>query len=142
MTMHKISHDTSSNRFLAFGTSKGLSNDDWHSIAVNDQQTSLLLIGSHALGLINLENIYSHTDKTIDSGTVLIPLSYDINKLMQLFGGECNTSRPIAVWNHSNPSQYAVAINRLVRFYTIEQSRVIKTNGIIDSQHQVMEKCI
>jgi len=129
----------SSNHSLTFDSGKNLLNFDCHSIALNNQETRLLLVGNHELGFINFETIASNIDNTInDDSNVFMPSLSDI-KTIPLFD-TCNTNRPIVEWNHSDANQYAVAIDRLVRVYTVDHSRINETNIIIDSQHQVSEK--
>jgi hypothetical protein len=130
---------TSSNHSLTFDSGKNLLNFDCHSIAFNNQETRLLLVGNHELAFINFETITSHIDNAInDDSNILMPSLFDI-KTVPLFD-TCNINRPIVEWNPSDANQYAVAIDRLVRLYNVDHSRINETNVIIDSQHQVSEK--
>ncbi len=136
MMIYERNNATSSNHCLTLDTGQSLLNFDCHSIALNNQETRLLLVGNHELAFINFETISSQIDN--DDSNVLIPSLSDI-KLVQLFD-TCNINRPIVEWNHSDTNKYAVAIDRLVRLYTVEHARIHETNAIIDSQHQVNKK--
>ncbi len=139
MMIYERNNSISSNHSLTFDTGKSLLNFDCHSIALNNQETRLLLVGNHELAFINFETITSQIDNTInDDSNILMPSLSDI-KLLPLFD-TCNINRPIVEWNHSDPNQYAVAIDRLVRLYTVDHTRINETNAIIDSQHQVSKK--
>ncbi len=134
--LYERNNGTSSNSSLIFDTGKTLLNFDCHSIALNDPETHLLLVSNHELAFINFESITSQIDNTIgDDSNVFMPSLSDI-KSVPLFD-TCNINRPIVEWNHSDTNQYAVAIDRLVRLYTVDHSRINETNAIIDSQHQV-----
>ncbi|CAF0842900.1 unnamed protein product [Rotaria sp. Silwood1] len=133
--MYNRNNDTSSNHCRIFDTGKSLLNFDCHAIALNDQETRLLLVGNHELAFINFETIISQIDNGIGGDTnVFIPSLADI-KCVPLFD-MCNVNRPIVEWNHLDPNQYAVAIDRLVRLYTVDHTHINETNAIIDSQHQ------
>jgi hypothetical protein len=139
MMLYEGNNGTSSNHFLTFDNGKSLLNFDCHSIALNAQETRVLLVGSHELALVNFETITSQIDNTTgDDSNVLMPSLSDI-KLPPLFD-TCNINRPIVEWNQSDSNQYAVAIDRLVRLYTIDHARINEASAIIDSQHQVSEK--
>lgn len=134
--MYERNISASSNHSLTFNTGKSLLNFDCHSIALNNQETRLLLVGNHELALVNFETINSQIENTInDDPNVFMPSLSDI-KILQLFD-PCNINRPIVEWNHSDPNQYAVAIDRLVRVYNVDHSRITDTHTFIDSQHQV-----
>jgi hypothetical protein len=137
--LYERNNGTSSNHSLTFDTGKILLGYDFHSIAVNNQESRVLLVGSQKLAFINFETITSQIDSTIseDSNTP-IPSLTDI-KLLPLFD-TYNTNRPIVEWHHSDPNQYAVAIDRIVRIYNVDHGRINETHSIIDSQHQVSEK--
>lgn len=139
MMIYERNNGTSSNHSLTFDTGKSLLNFDCHSIALNNHETRLLLVGNHELAFINFEPITSYIDNAINGDSnVLMPYLSDI-KTIPLFD-TCNTNRPIVEWNPSDANQYAVAIDRLVRLYTVDHSRINETNVVIDSQHQVSEK--
>jgi hypothetical protein len=139
MMMFERNNGTSSNHSLIFDIGKTLSNTDCHSIALNDQETRLLLVGNHELAFINFETIASQIDSTIgDDGNILMPSLSDI-KFSSLFD-TCNINRPVVEWNHADANQFAVAIDRVVRLYTADHARINETNVVIDSQHQVSKK--
>ncbi len=137
--MYEQNNGTSSNHSLMFDTRKSLLNADYHSIALNNQEARLLLIGNHEIAFINFETIASQTDNTNgDNGNVVMASLSDI-KPAPLFD-TCNTNRPVVEWSHSDPNQYAVAIDRVVRLYAVDHARITETNALIDSQHQVSKK--
>lgn len=139
MMLYERNNATSSNHSLTFNTGKSILGFDCHSIALNNQESRLLLVGNHELVFINFETITSQIDSTVnDDSNTLIPSLSDI-KLLPLFD-TFNTNRPIVEWHHSDPNQYAVAIDRLVRIYNVDHGRINETNSIIDSQHQVNNK--
>ena len=123
MMVYERNTGPSSTHCLAFDTDKSLVNFDCHSIALNNQGTRLLLVGNHELAFINFEKITSQIDNTNNDDTnSLLPCLSDI-KLLPLFD-QCNINRPIVEWNHSDPNQYAVAIDRFVRLYTVDHGRI------------------
>lgn len=139
MMLNERNNNTASNPFLTIDTGKNLLNFDCHSIALNQPETRLLLVGNHDLAYVNFETIASQIDSTInDDSNAFAPSLSDI-KLLPLFD-KCNVNRPIVEWNHLDPNQYAVAIDRLVRMYTVDHGRIAETNAMIDSQHQVSER--
>ena len=136
---YERNNNTVSNYLQTIDTGKNLLNFDCHSLALNQPETRLLLVGNHDLAYINFETIASQIDNTTnDDSNTFAPSLSDI-KLVPLFD-KCNVNRPIVEWNHSDPNQYAVAIDRLVRIYAIDHGRIAETNAIIDSQHQVSER--
>lgn len=137
--MYNRNSGTSSNHCRIFNTGKKLSNFDCHSIVLNEPETRLLLVGNHDIALINFESIYSNYDHAAhNDSNILLPTLNDIEKVT-LFDS-CNINRPIAEWNHSDPNQFAVAIDRVVRLYGFDHGKILETNTIIDSQHQVSKK--
>lgn len=131
--------NTPSNHFLTFDTGKNLSNFDCHSIALNQPEKHLLLVGNHDLAYINFETIASQIDSTINDDASSFALSLSDLKILPLFD-KCNVNRPVVEWNHFDSNQYAVAIDRLVRMYAVDHGRIVETNAIIDSQHQVSKR--
>ncbi|CAF1005885.1 unnamed protein product [Adineta steineri] len=135
MMIYERNSSATTNHPLTFDTGKNLLNFDCHSIAFNDQETRLLLVGNHDLAFINFETTTSQIDHIIgEDGNTFIPSLSDI-KLVSLFD-TCNINRPIVEWNHCDTNQYAVAIDRIVRVYTVDHSRINETNMVIDSHHQ------
>ncbi|CAF0790898.1 unnamed protein product [Adineta steineri] len=135
MMIYERNSSATTNHSLTFDTGKNLLNFDCHSIAFNDQETRLLLVGNHDLAFINFETTTSQIDHIIgEDGNTFIPSLSDI-KLVSLFD-TCNINRPIVEWNHCDTNQYAVAIDRIVRVYTVDHSRINETNMVIDSHHQ------
>ncbi|CAF0973701.1 unnamed protein product [Rotaria sordida] len=133
--MYDRNNGTSSNHCRIFDIGKNLSNFDCHSIALNAQETRLLLVGNHELAFINFETMIPQIDNGIGSDTnVFISSSSDI-KFVPLFDMN-NVNRPIVEWNYWDTNQYAVAIDRLVRLYTVDHAHINETNAIIDTQHQ------
>ena len=59
MMIYERNNGTSLNPSLIFDTGKSLLNFDCHSIALNQQETRLLLVGNHELALINFETLIS-----------------------------------------------------------------------------------
>lgn len=135
-----MTHDKNSsiplNNCRIFDTAKSLLNFECHSIALNGPETHLLLVGNHELACVNFEAISSQIDNAIgiekDSRQ---PSLFDI-KTVPLFDSY-NINRPIVEWNNYDTKQYAVAIDRLVRFYNIDHTHVNDTVTVIDSQHKV-----
>ncbi|CAF2180370.1 unnamed protein product [Rotaria magnacalcarata] len=126
---------TSSNNCRIFDTGKSLLNFDFHSIVLNDQETHLLLVGNHELAFINFEALTSQLDDLANVNTnASLPSLFDV-KLVSLFDSY-NVNRPIVEWNRCEPNQYAVAIDRLVRFYTVDQTNINESIAVIDSQHK------
>jgi hypothetical protein len=141
--MYERNNGTSSSHSLTFTSGENLSNFDCHSIALNDQETHLLLVGNHELAFINFETLNIPTENTIVDNNMIPPSLSDI-KCTPLFD-TCNSNRAIVQWNHIDTHQYAVAIDRLVRLYAIDHGRIHETNSFIDSQHQVRKqkkKCV
>ncbi|CAF3364479.1 unnamed protein product [Rotaria socialis] len=126
---------TSSNNCRIFDTGKNLLNFDCHSIVLNDPETHLLLVGNHELAFINFETLISQLDDLAGINTNgSLPSLFDV-KLVSLFDSY-NVNRPIVEWNCCEPNQYAVAIDRLVRFYTVDQANINESIAVIDSQHK------
>ena len=120
MFLNEPSNGASSDHLLTFDTTKSLLNFDCHSLVLNNQETRLLLVGNYELAYINFETIASEIDNAInDESNTLVPPLLDI-KRFPLFD-TCNINRPIVEWNPSDPNQYALAIDRLVRFYNVDQ---------------------
>ena len=134
--IYERNSSASTNHCHVFNTGGALLGFDCHSIALNDQESRLLLVGSHGLAFINLESIYSQGDNSIAEDPTVSMSSLPDVKNVPLFD-TCNINRPVVEWNHYDANQYAVAIDRLVRLYTVDQSRITETNTYIDSQHQV-----
>ncbi|CAF1084177.1 unnamed protein product [Adineta steineri] len=125
----------SSDVSVTFDFGKNLSNFDCHSIEFNENQNYVLLIGNHELQFINFESSFQSNINTIaDDNSILIPCSSEIVSL-PLFD-ICNVNRPIVQWNYQDSNQYALAVDRLVRFYNIDHGRIHETSSIIDTQHQ------
>ena len=112
---------------------------DWHSIALNHQETNLLFVGQHELAFINVENLIPPVENSIREETNLISSLISGITLVPLFD-TCNVNRPVVQWNPIDSNQYAVAIDRLVRFYTVDHACIQETHTIIDSQHQVSDR--
>ena len=119
---------------LPLTSSQNFSNFDCHSLALNAKESHLLLVGGHGLVLINLENIAPPLENSMRDEANLSDVQF-----VQLFDS-CNVNRPVVQWNHSEPNQCAVAIDRLVRLYKIGHDGLQETEAIIDSQHQVREE--
>jgi hypothetical protein len=116
-----------------------LFNFDCHSIAFNEQENYLLLVGNYELKLINFETFITSISNTIpEDNSIITSCASDVQSVPLL--DICNVNRPVAQWNHHVTNQYALAVDRLVRFYTVDQGRVHETNSIIDTQHQVEKK--
>ena len=134
--LYERSNAFSPNSLLKLDTNIALLNFDSHSLALNDEETHLLLVGSHEIAVVNIDSISSHTEPSINNGSNIPVSSLSDIKTAQLFD-TYNTNRPIVEWNYSDSRQYAVAIDRLVRFYTVDHSRISETSTVIESQHQV-----
>ena len=137
MMLYERSNGASSNHSLTFDTGKNLLDFDCHSLAINNQETRLLLVGHHELAFINFETVTSQIDNTINDDSNALVLSLPNTKPMELFD-PCNINRPIVEWNHADANKYAVAIDRHVRTYIVDHTRIME-NATIDSQHQVSE---
>ena len=128
-----------SNLSFTFDFGKDLSNLDCHSIAFNDNENYLLLVNNHELQFINFETFPTSISNAVgDDNSILIPCS-SIIESVPLFD-ICNVNRPIVQWNHHDTNQYALAIDRLVRFYDVDNGRIHETTSIIDTHHQVGKK--
>ncbi|CAF3117147.1 unnamed protein product [Rotaria sp. Silwood2] len=135
MILYERNNGLSSNLSFTFDFGKNLSNLDCHSIALNDNENYLLLVGNHELQFINFETFITSIVNTIgDDNSIIIPSSTDIESV-PLFD-ICNINRPIVQWNHQGINQYALAIDRLVRFYNVDHGRIHEINTIIDTHHQ------
>ena len=122
---------------LDFG--KRLSNFDCPSIALSENENYLLLVGNHGLRLINFEMFITSIVNTIgDDNSISIPCSSVIESV-PLFD-VCNINRPIVQWNYQHTNQYALAIDRLVRFYIVDRGRIRESNSIVETHHQVGKK--
>ncbi|CAF0841071.1 unnamed protein product [Adineta ricciae] len=135
MMLYERNSTIATNQCHTFDTGKTLLNFDCHSLALNDQETRLLLVSSHSLAFINLETISLPYDHSAHNDTNVFTTSLSDITFSSLFD-ECNINRPIVEWNHSEPNQYAVAIDRLVRIYAVDHARIDETNTFIDSHHQ------
>jgi hypothetical protein len=139
MILYGRNNGLSSNLSFTFDFGKNFSNFDCHSIALNENENYLLLVSNHELGFINFETFIPSITNTIgDENSIIIPCSSDIESV-PLFD-ICNVNRPIVQWNYQDTNQYALAVDRLVRFYNVDQGRIQETNSIIDTQHQVGKK--
>ena len=137
--MYERNSVPSSTHCLPLTSSQNFSNFDCHSIALNDKETHLLLVGAHGLVMVNLEKRASLSENNPrDETNFLVPNLSDI-QFLQLFDS-CNVNRPIVQWNHSEPIQCAVAIDRLVRLYKVGHGGLQETDAIIDSRHQVKRR--
>ncbi|CAF4333563.1 unnamed protein product, partial [Adineta steineri] len=133
--LYEQNNGLSSDVSVTFDFGKNLSNFDCHSIEFNENQNYVLLIGNHELQFINFESSFQSNINTIaDDNSILIPCSSEIVSL-PLFD-ICNVNRPIVQWNYQDSNQYALAVDRLVRFYNIDHGRIHETSSIIDTQHQ------
>ncbi len=139
MILYERNNSLSSNLSLTFNFDKNLSNFDCHSMKLNEDENFLLLVGNHELQFINFETFITSIVNTMgDDNSIPIPCSSAIQSV-PLFD-TCNVNRPIVQWNYQNKNQYALAIDRLVRFYNIDQGRIQDTYSIIDTQHQVKKR--
>ena len=137
--LYERNNGLSSNLSFTFDFGKKLSNLDCHSIAFNENETYLLFVSNHELQFINFENFTASISNAIgDDNSILIPFSSIIGSV-PLFD-VCNVNRPIVQWNHLDTNQYALAIDRLVRFYNVDHGRIHETSSIIDTHHQVGKK--
>ncbi|CAM2705150.1 unnamed protein product [Rotaria socialis] len=135
MILYEQNNGLSSNLSFTFDFGKNLSNLDCHSIALNGDEKYLLLVGNHELKLINFERFFASTvNTTSDDNSSTTPSSSYIESV-PLFD-ICNINRPIVQWNRQNPNQYALAVDRLVRFYNVDHGRIQETSTIIDTHHQ------
>ncbi|CAF0912797.1 unnamed protein product [Rotaria sp. Silwood1] len=135
MILYEQNNGLSSNLSFTFDFGKSLTNLDCHSIALNDNEKYLLLIGNHELQFINFETFITSIVNTIgDDNSIIISSSSDIESV-PLFD-ICNINRPIVQWNHQDTNQYALAVDRLVRFYNVDHGRIQGINTIIDTHHQ------
>jgi hypothetical protein len=136
MMMYERNIGPSLNHTIAIRNVERLVNFDCHSMALNESEAQLLLVGQHELAFVNFENIMKSVENSINDGiNVSVPSPSHI-RVEPLFD-TCNINRPVVQWNHSDTNQCAVAIDRLVRFYTVGVTRIQNTDTIIDSQHQV-----
>ena len=138
MTMYDRTHGLPSNVSFTFDFGRHLhSHFDCRSIALNDQENCLLLVGNHELKFIHFDTLISSMVNPIggDEPSLIIPCASDLQSvpLFDLY----NINRPVVQWNHHDANQYAVAVDRLVRFYTVDQSQLQETTTTIDTQHQV-----
>ncbi len=139
MMLYERNNGLSSNLSFTFDFGKKFSNFDCHSIALNENENYLLLIGNHQIQFINFEKFVTSISNTIaDDNSIIIPCSSDVESV-PLFD-ICNVNRPIVQWNCQDPNQYSLAVDRLVRFYNVDQGRIQEINSIIDTQHQVGKK--
>ena len=139
MILYERNNGLSSNLSFTFDFGKNFSYFDCHSIALNSNENYLLLVNNHELGFINFETFAASISNTIgDENSIIIPCSTNIQSV-PLFD-VCNVNRPIVQWNYQDPNHYALAIDRLVRFYNVDHGRIQETNSIIDTQHQVGQK--
>ncbi len=137
--LYERNNSLSSNLSFTFDFGRKFSNFDCHSIALNENENYLLLIGNHQIQFINFETFTTSIANTVDdNNSIIIPCSSDI-ETVPLFD-ICNVNRPIVQWNNQDPNQYALAIDRLVRFYNVDHGHIQETNAIIDTQHQVEKK--
>ncbi len=139
MMLYEQNNGLSSNLSFTFDFGKIFSNFDCHSIALHENENYLLLIGNHEIRFINFETFIPSIANTIsDNNSIIIPCSSDI-ETVPLFD-ICNVNRPIVQWNHQYADQYALAVDRLVRFYNVDHGRIQEANSIVDTQHQVEKK--
>ncbi len=139
MMLYERNNRPSSNLSVTFDFQKSSSNFDCHSIALNENENYLLLVGNHELQFINFETFIPSMGNTIgEDNSIIIPCPSAIETI-RLFD-VCNIHRPIVQWNQLDSNQYALAVDRLVRFYHVDQGRVQEINSIIDTQHQVEKK--
>lgn len=136
MILYEQNNGLSSNVSFTFDFGKNFSNSDYHSIELNETENYLLFIGNHQIQFINLETFISINNNIMnDDNSIRIPCSSHIETI-PLFD-TCNVNRPIVQWNNQDSNQYALAIDRMVRFYNIDQGHIQETNSVIDTQHQV-----
>ncbi len=139
MIPYERNNGPSSNISFTFDFPKPSSNFDCHSIALSEDENYLLLVGNHELQFINFEKFITSTGSTIgEDNSIIIPCSSDIETI-PVFDA-CNVNRPIVQWNQQDTNQYALAVDRLVRFYQVYDGRVQEINSMIDTQHQVGKK--
>ncbi|UJR30523.1 hypothetical protein I4U23_018052 [Adineta vaga] len=125
----------SSNLSFTFDFGDSLPISECHTIELNDTEDYLLFVGNHELQFINFELSLTSIENAItDENSIPIPCSSEIT-LVPLFDYH-NVYRPIVRWNPQNSRQYALAIDRLVRFYDVDHGRIEETNSIVDTQHQ------
>ena len=136
--LYERDYRSSSNLSFTFDFGKKYSNFDCHSFALSENENYLLLLGNHQLQLINFETFTTSLANLIHQDhSIIIPCSSDIHTI-PLFD-ICNIHRPLVQWNQQEPKEYALAIDRLVRFYRIDHGRIEEINSL-DSQHQVGQK--
>lgn len=111
-------------------------NIDWHTIALNSKETHIFLVSHHELALIPVEKLRVTPGSTPREEANLVTTSISDIKLLPLFDTS-NVNKPIVQWNPFDEHQYAVAIDRLVRFYNVDNGKPYDTSVYIDSQHQV-----
>jgi hypothetical protein len=124
---------------LTFDFRHALNNFDCHSMALNEQENYLLLVGNHQLKFIHFDMLLSSmSNKIMDDPSMIIVDQSHVQSvpLVDL----SNIHRPIVQWNHHDMSQYALAVDRLVRVYAVEHGQIRETSTIIDTQHQVRQQ--
>ena len=132
--LHERDHSFSSDLSFTFDFGKQLDNLECRAMALNNEENHLLLVGNHQLKLIRFETF----NIKADDASMVIPYSSHLQSLP--FVDVCNVHRPVVQWNHGDQNhQYAVAVDRLVRFYTVDGGRIYETSSIIDTHHQVSE---
>ena len=139
MILYERNHGMTSNISFVFDFGNELCNIDARSIVLNEKETHLIIVGNHELKLIHFERpIHAMANTIGDDQSMVIPYCSQIQSV-PLFD-LCNVNRPIVQWNQHDGNQYALAIDRLLRFYTIDYGRVHEMTSIIDTQHQVRKK--
>ena len=138
MMLYEQNHRSSSNVSFTFDFGKKLSNFDCHSLALSENENHLLLVSNHQLQLIHFETFIASIANLIhEENSLVLPCSSDIQTIP--LSDICNVHRPIVQWNQLDSKEYALAIDRFVRFYRLDHGRIEETKSL-DSQHQVGEK--
>lgn len=139
MMVYDKTNDLPTNLSFTFDFGSDLSSTDCYSLALNDNETNLLLIGNQQINFINLETFQTSIINAIqDDNSILASCSAEIETIRLL--DVCKVNQPVVQWNCQDMNQCAIAVDRLVRFYQIDQSRIQEESSIIETQHQVAEK--
>lgn len=126
----------SSNVVFNFDFGRQVFDIDAQAFALNEDETRLILVGNHQLELIHFDpSLASSVNGINDDQSIRIPYQTNLQTI-PLFDF-CNVNRPIVQWNHHDGRQFALAIDRFVRFYSIDDKRVNETATTIDTQHKV-----
>ncbi|CAF0892865.1 unnamed protein product [Adineta ricciae] len=135
MIIYERNAGLASNLSFTFDFGNTFPSSDCHTIELNQTEDYLLLLGNHELQFINFDLFLTPPVNTItDENSIIIPCASETT-FVPLFDHH-NINRPIVRWNSQNSKQFALAIDRLVRFYSIDYGRIQETNSIVDTQHQ------